>query len=66
MKILVDENIPFITVGALRDTGHNVKDNRKRIHRRVMMAIQDIGPEEWPNLIVEMRDNVRSVWRLKK
>lgn len=28
MRILVDENIPRMTVGALRETGHDVEDIR--------------------------------------
>jgi predicted nuclease of predicted toxin-antitoxin system len=29
MNILVDENIPFMTVKVLREMGHDVKDVRK-------------------------------------
>ena len=114
MRILVDENIPFITVQALRDLGHDVVDirgtsdrgmtdkllwelaqqqrrllittdkgfaqqrdelhygilvirlrrpNRQRIHRRVMQAVEQFEPDEWPGMLVVVRDIVQSVWR---
>ena len=112
--MLVDENIPIMTVQALRSIGHDVLDirrtpdegmpddnlwqlaqrerrllittdkgftqhrysthhgilivrlrhpNRQRIHQRVMQAITHFPTEEWPGLIVVMRDVVQSVWR---
>ena len=33
MDILVDENIPLMTVAALRDAGHNVKDVRGSVQQ---------------------------------
>jgi predicted nuclease of predicted toxin-antitoxin system len=114
MKILVDENIPRITVDALRDLGHDVLDirgsedqglldpdlwaralgegrllittdwgfadrryeehqgilivrlrqpNRRKIHDRVLRAIAQFSEEEWPGLLVTMRDVVQGVWR---
>lgn len=114
MRIFVDENVPLITIGALREMGHDVLDirgttkegmaddalwdmvqqegrllvttdrgftqhrweyhhgilivrlrqpNRRKIHRRVMQAMTRFGPEQWPGLLVVMRDEVQSVWR---
>ena len=114
MKILVDENIPSMTVRALREMGHDVSDirgteregmsddalwemiqregrllittdkgftqrreklhhgilivrlrqpNRRKIHQRVMQAITRFAEEEWPGLLVVMRDVVQSMWR---
>ena len=114
MNISVDENIPLITVQALRDLGHDVLDirgtvdegmpddalwemvqregrllvttdkgfsqhrdgphhgilivllrqpNRWKIHRRVMQAIAQFTADEWPGLLVTMRDVVQSIWR---
>jgi len=114
MKIFVDENVPLITIGALREMGHDVLDirgttkegmaddalwdmvqqeerllittdkgfaqhrgeyhhgilivrlrqpNRRKIHQRVMQAIARIRPEQWPGLLVVMRDQVQSTWR---
>jgi predicted nuclease of predicted toxin-antitoxin system len=116
MKIFVDENIPLMTVQALRDLGHDVLDirgttdqgiiddilwdmaqregrllittdkgfsqhrdevhhgilivllkqpNRRKIHRRVMQAIAQFTADEWPGLLVTMRDVVQSVWRAR-
>jgi len=113
MNIYVDENIPNMTVKALRRLGHNVFDNRgtpkegisdrelwniaerekcllittdkgflaqrderhfgiiiirlrqpnrRKIHERVMQAFNQFKEDEWPGLIVIMRDNVQSVW----
>jgi len=114
MKIFVDENIPLMTVRALREMGHDVIDirgtvdegmaddalweiiqregrllittdkgftkyrgelhhgilivrlrqpNRRKIHQRVMQAMTRFATEEWPGLLVVMRDVVQSVWR---
>ena len=114
MNILVDENIPFMTVQALREMGYDVLDirgtadegmtddvlwetaqrggrllittdrgfaryrrqphygilivclrqpNRHRIHQRVMQAFGRFSAEEWPDLLVTMRDTIQSVWR---
>lgn len=113
MNIYVDENIPAMTVRALRNLGHNVLDNRgtpkegmsdkelwknvnrkkclfittdkgfvnqrheqhfgiiivrirqpnrHKIHERVMQAISQFKEEEWPGLVVVMRDIVQSIW----
>ena len=115
MKIFVDENIPLMTVRALREMGHDVLDirgtvdegmtddalwemiqpqrrllittdkgftqhrdephhgilivrlrqpNRHKIHQRVMQAMTQFVAEEWPDLLVVMRDVVQSVWRV--
>ena len=114
MRILVDENIPLLTVRALLAAGHELADvrgteaegtadpdlwvalqreqrmlittdkgfsqyrdaphhgmlivrlrqpNRDKIHDRVMQAVSRFGPEEWPGLLVTMRDTVMSVYR---
>ena len=115
MKILVDENIPLMTVKALCDAGHDVVDirgttdagmtdealwskaqtekallittdkgfalrrgeahygllvvrlrlpNRLKIHDRVMQAIAQVQPGEWAGLLLVMRDEAQSVWRV--
>ncbi len=114
MNILVDENIPLMTVRALCEMGHNVLDirgtvyegivdddlwkmaqqegqllittdkgfaryrdephygilivrlrqpNRHRIHQRVIQAVTQFPAEEWPGLLVTIRDVVQSIWR---
>ena len=114
MKILVDENIPTLTVNALRELGHDVLDirgtihegikdtalweyaqregrllittdkgftskrsqshhgiivirlrqpNLKKIHQRVIRAIEKFEPGDWPGLLVVMRDVAQSTWR---
>jgi len=114
VKIFADENIPGITVDALRAAGHDVLDvrgtprqgifddelwtlaqtegrmlittdkgfsdhrsekhygvlivrlrqpNEQRIHSRVMSAFQQFSAEDWPGLLVVMRDVVQSVHR---
>ena len=116
MRILVDENIPLMTIQALRDLGHDVLDirgttdqgmidgilwdmaqregrllittdkgfsqhrdelhhgvlivtlkqpNRRKIHWRAMKAIAQFGTDEWPGLLVTMRDRVQSVWQAR-
>jgi predicted nuclease of predicted toxin-antitoxin system len=37
--------------------------NRRRITQRVMEAMQSFSAEEWPHLLVIMRDTVMSTWR---
>jgi len=114
MKILVDENIPKITVRELQTRGHEVFDirgterqgifddelwsfaqteqrmlvttdkgfvehrdekhhgilvvrlrqpNEQRIHTRIMAAFDEFGENDWPGLLVVMRDAVQSVYR---
>ena len=111
MRVLVDENIPRMTVAALRALGHDVKDirgtsvqgvndsdlwalalaesralvttdkgfteyrlvphygilivrlrqpNRRKIHYAVMHVIERFPEQEWPNLLVVMRDTTMS------
>ncbi len=113
MKILADENIPKMSVQALRQLGHDVLDirgtadqgmsdealwelaqqeerlmittdvgftqyrfeqhygiliialkqpNRDKIHERIMLAIAQFREEQWPGIIVTMKDVVQSVW----
>jgi hypothetical protein len=69
MKILVDENIPRMTVAALLDKGHDVRDvrdtppNRQCIHDRVMQGIARYPESQWPGMVVVMRDRTVSRWR---
>ena len=114
MKILVDENIPNITVQELRAMGHDVLDirgterqglfddelwsfvqterrmfittdkgfsehrdeehcgilvvrlrqpNEQRIHTRIVAALRQFAENDWPGLLVVMRDTVQSVHR---
>ena len=116
MRILVDENIPNVTVAELRTRGHDVLDirgtehqgmfddelwplaldarrmlvttdkgftayrdeqhfgilvvrlrqpNEQRIHTRIMAAFDQFPDDEWPGLIVVMRDTVQSVYRAR-
>ncbi|HEX8845463.1 MAG TPA: DUF5615 family PIN-like protein [Pyrinomonadaceae bacterium] len=37
--------------------------NEQKIHQRVMKAMGQFAEEEWPGLVVVMRDVVQSVWR---
>jgi len=113
MRILVDENIPLMTVERLRESGHDVFDirgttgegmsdelllskawqekrllittdrgfahyrdrehygilvvslrrpNRHRINKRVIDAIKLFSAEQWPGLLVVMRDRAMSTW----
>jgi len=117
MDILVDENIPLMSVEQLLDMGHNVLDirstadeglsdellwnkacqerrllittdrgfahyrdrehhgililslhrpNRRTINKRVIEAMKLFSPEQWPGLLVVMRDKVMSIWRRGK
>jgi len=113
MEILVDENIPLVTVTQLREMGNNVidirntpeegladetlwnkaidekrllvttdkgfaryrdrdhhgilivllhKPNRNRISERVIEAVRQFSADQWPGLLVVMRDNTMSTW----
>jgi uncharacterized protein with PIN domain len=37
--------------------------NEQKIHKRVMKAMGQFAENEWPGLVVVMRDAVQSVWR---
>ena len=114
MRVLVDENIPRMTVDGLRALGHDVKDirgasdqgaadadlwrlalaerralvttdkgfteyrstphygilivrlrqpNRQKIHNSVMHVFERFSEEEWPNLLVVVRDTTMSTSR---
>lgn len=114
MRILVDENIPRMTVALLCDLGHDVLDirgtavqgmadnalwklaqsewrvlittdkgftvyrgdahagilvvrlrqpNRLKLHQSVMLATQRVGDEDWPGLLVVIRDATISTSR---
>ncbi|HEY5867658.1 MAG TPA: DUF5615 family PIN-like protein [Candidatus Tectomicrobia bacterium] len=40
--------------------------NRHRIHRRIMQAITQFAEQDWPGLLVVMRDMAQSTWRAKE
>jgi hypothetical protein len=61
MRVLVDENIPRMTVEGLRALGHDVKDIRGT--SSVMHVIEHFSEEEWPNLLVVVRDTTMSTSR---
>jgi predicted nuclease of predicted toxin-antitoxin system len=114
MKVLVDENIPRMTVHYLRESGHDVRDvrgtleqgaadpdlwtiglgeqrllittdrgfteyratnhfgilivrlrqqNRVRIHNAVLLAMSRFAVDEWPGLLVVVRDTALSLSR---
>ena len=42
------------------------RPNRRSITHRVMEAMQLFSAEEWPDLLVIMRDTVMSTWRFSK
>ena len=117
MDILVDENIPLMSVEQLCEMGHDVLDirgtadqgisdellwnktyaerrllittdrgfthyrdrehhgilivslrrpNRHKINERVIEAMRLFSPEQWPGLLVVMRDKTMSTWRSGK
>ena len=37
--------------------------NRQKIHQRIMHAINEFKAEDWPGLLIVMRDVVQSSWR---
>jgi len=37
--------------------------NEQKIHQRIMQALRQFAENEWPGLLVVMRDTVQSVWR---
>jgi predicted nuclease of predicted toxin-antitoxin system len=37
--------------------------NEQKIHQRIMQALKAFAENEWPGLLVVMRDTVQSVWR---
>jgi hypothetical protein len=39
--------------------------NRKKIHQRVMHAINQFKEKDWSGLLVVMRDVVQSLWRFE-
>ena len=38
--------------------------NRQKIHQRIMHAINEFKAEDWPGLLIVMRDVVQSSWRV--
>lgn len=39
------------------------RPNRRKIHERVMQAMAQFQPADWPRLLVVMRDTVQSIWK---
>ena len=39
---------------------------RTKIHQRIMQAIKRYSTDEWPGLMVVMRDSVQSSWKSRK
>lgn len=37
--------------------------NEQKIHLRVMQAINQFSEQDWPGLLVVMRDAIQSIWR---
>ena len=37
--------------------------NRQKIHDRVVRAMSEFAPDQWPNLLVVMRDETFGIWR---
>ena len=37
--------------------------NRDKIHRRVMATVRQVPEDEWPGLLLVVRDTVQSRWR---
>jgi len=117
MKILVDENIPLLSVSQLREMGHDVLDirgtdekgmaddalwnkacqegrllittdkgfayyrqrkhhgvlivslrqpNHRKIHKRIIEGMKLFSPEQWPGLLLVMREASMSSWRRTK
>ncbi|MBM3225885.1 MAG: hypothetical protein FJZ47_19105 [Candidatus Tectomicrobia bacterium] len=42
------------------------RPNRHAIHVRIMHAVMQFPVEEWPGLLVVMRDVAQSAWRLRE
>ena len=56
-----------------RDSKHNGilivslrRPNSDKINKRVIEAMKHFSPEQWPGLLVAMRDEAMSAWRLGK
>ena len=58
--ILVDEIIPLMCVRRMQDMGHEVADS---ITRRIIEAMGLVSADQWPGLLVVMRDRAMSRWR---
>lgn len=37
--------------------------NRQKIHDRAMEGMREVVEDEWPGLLMTMRDTVRGIWR---
>jgi hypothetical protein len=42
------------------------RPNRHKIHARIMQAVMRFPEEEWPGLLVVMRDVAQSTWRTRE
>lgn len=50
-----EENHPGILIILLK------RPNQKKIHNRIMKAVNQIKENEWPGLLLIMRDNTQSI-----
>ncbi len=41
------------------------RPNRKKIHERIIKALEQFSENAWPGLLVVMRDTAQSIWRAK-
>jgi predicted nuclease of predicted toxin-antitoxin system len=39
------------------------RPNRRTIHARIMQAMRQFSEQDWPGLLVTMRDVAQSIWR---
>ncbi len=42
------------------------RPNRDKIHRRILQAMGQFSAQEWPGLVVVMRDVAQSTWRVRE
>jgi predicted nuclease of predicted toxin-antitoxin system len=42
------------------------RPNRQEIHARIMQAMKQFADQEWPGLLVTMRDVAQSTWRVRE
>ena len=42
------------------------RPNRHKIHQRIMQAMRQFSAQEWPGLVVAMRDVAQSTWHVRE
>jgi hypothetical protein len=66
-RLLVTTDKGFAAHRAERHHGMLIvllrQPNRAKIHARVLQGIALFEAEQWPDVLVVMRDSVQSVWR---